>query len=83
VQLNKLIFLLTIDLYRLDKKIVSKENIPAQITAMNSANAILCLEQELKVLDNVRIHLYQNNNCEQAAQIYAKVGNVDLSEDNI
>ncbi|MCP4022183.1 MAG: adenylate/guanylate cyclase domain-containing protein [Desulfobacteraceae bacterium] len=71
---------LPVDLFLLDKKIVSKEAIFAQITAIGPSNATIFSDKELHALDNVRMHLHQDRKSEQKAQIYAKVDTVQQTK---
>ena len=82
IELQKLEHPLDADLYPLDKKIVSKKAFPSRITSLGLKNGVISTPKELKVLDNVRLHLYENGSCQDEAQVYAKVSQVEKSQGN-
>ena len=73
---------MNIDLYRLNKKIVSKKGLFARIKALCISKAAIIISEELNPLENIRIHILEDGKNIDNAQIYAKVSTVEKSDEN-
>ena len=74
---------LNIDLYRLNKKIVSKKGFSARIKALCISKAVIIISEKLNAFENIRIHILEDGKNIDDAQIYAKVSAVKQSDGNL
>ncbi len=78
--LVKLQTFLKADLFLMNSKQVSDKRIPISITDVSLTRAVIHTNEGIDVHENIRIHLNQQEQCLETAQVYAKVRSIDSIE---